>query len=714
MSVEITKDFFSEFSIPSYEDWKIEAEKALKGAPFDKKMYTPTYEGITLNPIYNKEDRDSLPTTKNQYSGAYPYLRGTSAAGYTKGTWYISQEIPYPTPEEFNAAAKNDLGRGQSALNIQLNKASAKISANAIKNGSDAYQGLYLSTVNDMEKAFDGIDLTKVPVYINAGTQSVAVTALFAAYCRKNGIDIKSVKGGIEMDVIGGLAGTGKACGSLDALFTEACKLTGWMKDNAPQMKSITINGAVFADGGASAVQELAFAMSSAVEYLRRFTEMGLTIDEIAPRFRFKFGIGQNFFMEIAKFRAARMLWAKIVKEFGGNEESQKIFMHTKSSNVNKTKYDPYVNLLRITSEAFSAVIGGCDSMHLSYVDEAFGLPNDFTRRITRNVQNVFADETHFKELVDPAGGSYYVEALTYQVTEKAWELFSTTEKDGGMIASLQGGKIQAAIKLVTDERNKNLEVRKDTLLGTNKYANLLEKPVTTAKVYGQEVFDSRMKAFNEFCNNRDSERVYGLLKNLTEEVKAQAGKCFDIAIDAAQAGASSNELLNIFKDMRGETTEVEPIKEYRAGAKFEELRQAAEDFKAANGDYPKVYLASFGAVRDWKGRSDFSLDFFQVAAFKAQESKGFNTNEDACKAFLESGAEIVVICSTDEKYPEFVPEFTKMVKEAKPSAKVVLAGYPKDHIDAFKAAGVDDFIHVKANAYEINYRMQKETGIRK
>ncbi len=714
MSVEITKDFFGEFPIPSYEDWKVAAEKALKGAPFDKKMYTETYEGITLSPIYNKEDRDSLPQMESQYSGAYPYLRGTSAAGYTNGTWFISQDIPYPTPEEFNAAAKNDLSRGQSALNIQLNKASAKISANAIKNANDAYQGLYLSNVNDMEKAFNGIDLTKVPVYINAGTQAVAATAQFAAFCRKNGIDIKSVSGSIEMDVIGELAGAGKVCGSLEALFLEACRLTGWMKENAPQMKSVTINGAVFADGGASAVQELAYAMSSAVEYIRRFMELGLSIDDIAPRFRFKLGIGQNFFMEIAKFRAARMLWAKIVKEFGGNEESQKIFMHAKSSTVNKTKYDPYVNLLRITSEAFSAVIGGCDSMHLAYVDDAYGLPNDFTRRVTRNVQNVFADETHFKELVDPAGGSYYVEVLTNQVAEKAWELFADTEKVGGMVASLQSGTVQNVINDVIAKRNKNLELRKDTLLGTNKYANLQEKPVTTAKVYGQEVFDNRMKAFSDFCNNRDSERVYGLLKNLTEEVKSQAGKCFDIAIDAAQAGASSSELLNIFKDMRGEATEVEPIKEFRAGAKFEELRQVAEDYKVANGDFPKVYLASFGAVRDWKARSDFSLDFFQVAAFKAVESKGFDNNEDACKAFLESGADIVVVCSTDEKYPEFVPEFTKMVKEAKPNAKVVVAGYPKEHIEAFKQAGVDEFIHVKANAYDITFNLQKETGIRK
>lgn len=707
MATDGNKRLLEEFAFPTYEEWREAAEKALKGVPFDKKMYTKTLEGITLQPIYTKDDIDKIPYTDSDFPGFYPYTRGGSASGYKKMPWKISQELPYPEPEKFNEAAVYDLERGQDALNIRINKNSALHS----QNESEVIDtGLYLSHKKDLEKAFKGIDLSKVPVYFDSGDFSPAAAAIFKAYLDERNIPANKAQGSFDYDPIASLAANGRININFEKTYDLMASYLKWADENLPGFKLIAANGSAFHNAGVNAVQELAYAIASGVEYIREMQARSIDIEKAAKKIRFKFSAGPHFFMEIAKFRAARAIWARIVKEFGGSGEAQKMSIHAETSNMNISKYDPYVNLLRNTTETLSIVLGGCDSVHVRFLDEQYGMPTEFSRHLSRNTQIIIREEAHVNDTVDPAAGSWFLETLTHSLMKTAWQEFQNIESNGGMSKVLLSGKIKSEVEKVIAERIKNLSLRKDTLLGTNKYANLMEKPVKSHGFPGNEVLESRIAAFNEATNSRDKDKVYRLLRQL-ESMELSEVNFLNTALEATREGAGIGEIMhNISR--HSEPVEAEALPQFRAGAIFEEIRGLSEAYKVKTGEFPKVYLANFGQLKEYKARADFAADFFQVGGFQFVSSKGFDNTDGAKNEFVNSGIPVVVICSTDDKYPAIVPSFCAMVKKEKPEAKIVLAGYPKDYIDEFKKSGVDYFIHMKANIYEILSEIQKETGL--
>lgn len=426
--------------------------------------------------------------------------------------------------------------------------------------------------------------------------------------------------------------------GMLDKPFEEELKeIATW--------NSVAVNAMIYHNSGGNAVQELAFALATGVEYLRQGESLGVDVETMAGKIKFSFAAGADFFMAIAKLRALRLLWAKVVAACGGSAEAQKARLFVSTSRWNRSKLDPYVNMLRDTTEALSAALAGADIINVNPFDSVVREPDEFSERIARNTQLILKEECHFDHVADPAGGSYYVEVLTAKLAEAAWTLFQEVEKAGGMIEALKAGIPQQQVKAAAKKKAGLVAQRRLSLIGVNVYANPTEKPL---------------------------------------EGKAPA---------PCRAGTG--------KVPSG----IETLARVRGAEPFENLR-------AAVGASPKnqVFLVNMGPLRQFKARADFSTGFFQAGGFKVLENRGFKTPGEALEAAKASGAPVAIICSTDDTYPELVPALAPALKAA--GLTVILAGYPAEQIEAFRQAGVDEFIHIRANCYEVLSGIATQLGI--
>lgn len=698
---------FDEFAPTSYEEWRKAVDKFLKGAPFEKRLVTKTYENIDLQPMYRQEDIADLPQIDG-LPGFAPYARGASPLGYVGGSWDVAQEIPCATPAAFNIALRADLERGQNAVNLILDHPTLHaVDADQAAAEEIGKDGLSISSLADLAQALEGVDLEATPIYVQANTSALSFTALLAALVQQQGKSLAKLRGAIGMDPLGHLACHGHLPRDLDGVYDAMAQLAGWAKANAPQLQTITVQGHPYHNGGASTTQELAFALATAVEYLRAMQARGLSIDDTAPRIRFAFSIGSNFFMEIARLRAARLLWAKIIQAFGGDSEAQKMRIHARTSSWNQTVYDPHVNLLRGTTEAFSAIVGGCDSLHISPFDELLRTPDDFSRRVARNTHTVLREETHITKTVDPAGGSWYVEHLTDAVARQTWAIFQEVEKQGGMNKALEASWPQGQVAEVAAKRAANLAKRKDIFVGTNVYANAKETRLEAPPVNVQAIQAERTTVLSQFRAAADAGRKQAALEHI-----AQSSDKVAAAIQAALAGATLGEIAQATRADAKPGPTLTPVCAQRGALPFERLREAVDAYIARVGQRPQVFLAVMGPLTQHKARADFATAFLGVGGFETIYPAGFNTPDEAAEAALASGAPAVVICSTDPTYPDIVPPLAQKLKQANSGLTVLLAGYPADHVDAFKAAGVDDFIHLNANCLALLTMLQKKMGV--
>ncbi len=699
-----TLDILQDFPAHTYEEWHLAAEKLLKGKPFDRTLIKKTYEGIDIQPIYFKEALDTLPHTQ-ALPGQPNYVRGNTAAGTTSRIWGIAQEITNAAPADFNAAARHDLGRGQTVLNMVLDK---DASSGKDPGENAGVCGVSIASAADMATALAEIDLNTTPIILQCGFSGIPATAMLIDAAQKAGIDLQALEGCILSDPLSSLASAGNLPLSLAKAYDEMAQLTLWAKEHAPRLRTIAVNVHPYQGSGSNAFQEIACALATGTEYIQALIERGLDIDDIAPRMFFTFAIGGDFFMEIAKFRAARINWSQVVDTFGGSDHSQQMYIHAKTSHWNKTHVDPWVNMLRVSTEAFSAIAGSVESIHIGPFDEVFRRPNEFSRRIARNVQIILKDEGHFDKVIDPAGGSWYVESITAQLAEKAWAAFQGFEAEGGMAKALKKGVPQQQIAEIAAQRAKNIATRKDRIVGTNMYPNLAEKTV------GAEDFDyaafrqKREKELAEASKNGSCGAVLATVKETAGEI---APDVVAAAINAADAGATIGEITAALRtDSAGES--VPPLNIHRASATFEQLRRTTEAWTAKTGKAPQIFMINMGPIPQHKARADFSTGFVNVGAFDTISNKGFASVDEAAEAALASGAKAAIICSTDADYPEIVPPLLEKIKAAQPDMMMILAGYPKEHIDAFKQAGIDEFIHIRANALEILQKLQKHLGV--
>ncbi len=659
-----------EFSAPSADEWRAAAVASLGGQPFEK-LISRTYEDIPLQPLYRREDTADLPFAQT-LPGQPPYLRGRMATGATQHGWAIAQEISEHDPAAFNAALIAALEHGQTAVTIRLD--------------DGAGVGLRLATAADAAVALRGVYLHGLPIILHAGPTALPLLALLVA-ARPAGTaegGPAELTGSIAADPLAALAETGALPLPLASAYDDMAAVAEWAATAAPGLATVAVRADLYHEAGGSAVHELAFALATGAAYLRALTERGVAIDTAAAAVALHFAIGGQFFMEVAKLRAARLLWTQVVAAFGASPAAGAPHIHTRTARRNKSAIDPHINMLRATTEALAAAVGGADSICVAPFDEPFRSPDDFSRRIARNVQIILQDEAHMKRLIDPAGGSYAVESLTDQLARAAWALFQEIERQGGMAAALENGFIQSSIAAVAGKRAAALAKRRDVLVGVNQFANPNEQLSAPSAPAVQPAAD-------------DAEREGPLPAGLAEGVAAAAR--LDAAIAAAAAGATRSQLATALRgDSAGAlpSPTATPLRLARAAEPFEALRRKALVA-------PRLFLANLGPPRQHKARADFTQGFFEVGGFRVITNNGFATPDEAAAAALASGAPAVAICSTDETYPELVPPLVAAIKAAAPQTVVILAGRPAEQVEALRAAGVDEFIYFGADSLKLN-----------
>lgn len=706
---------FDEFTEPTWDEWVEACNALLKGKPFDKIMYTKNYEGITFEPIYTRKGTDAVLPTDN-YPGMGDFLRGATVNGYVHEPWGIAQACDETLPAENNELLKEEIAKGSTVYNIKLDTATLNgIDVKDAEKPGDT--GVNLTTVEDMSVLLNGLDLKKYPIMIYTGAGAKGILALSAAALKGAGKEVKDLRGVIGADPIGELVKSGKTATSLSALYDEMAETIKYARANAPKLRTVFVNSDVYTNGGADSVQEVAYTFATAVEYVREMQKRGIELHDIAESLYFCFNQGANFFMEIAKLRALRMIWAAIMEAFGAELADRAIMVHGRSARFTKTVVDPYVNMLRNCTQTFSSVVGGVNTYDNPPFDELIRKGDVFSRRIARNLHVMLQEEFGMLSPIDAAGGSWGVETLTKQITEKIWVEFQKIEEKGGIVKALEAGYPQAQVADILAKRFKALEMRSDRAVGVNMYPNMTEEPLERREEDTPKLKKEREAAVAAYVADIDTNYLAG---------KLAAVETVEGAIEAFSNGATIGQVAAA--GCKAEAVEtVEAIAAHHWTERYEALRFDTEDYIKKTGKNVEVFLANMGPIPQHKARADFSTSFLQVGEFNVHLNNGFQDDEDKpgsryekCVEALKAGIDengtpydVAVICSTDATYPEDVPALAPMIKAANPNITLFLAGAaPKDLELVYKEAGVDDFISVKANCFATLKMLQKKKGM--
>lgn len=621
------RKLFSEFPPVTTQEWEEKIKADLKGADYEKNLIWKTDEGFNVKPYYRSEDIQGLEYLQS-LPGEPCFARGNKKRN---NNWIIRQDIPSKNVDEANRIAVDAVEKGVDAL---------------------SFCAIEITTYKQMNRLLANIDFLKTNINFMSSRSYPLTLELLIYEVNYREFDCEKISGSLNFDPISYLLIHGDFYISKENNFEEAEYLINTVHKKLPNLKAITVNGHYFPEAGSTIVQELAFSLASANDSLYELTSRGLSIDIVSQNLIFSFGIGSNYFLEIAKLRAARLLWTKIVEQYHPQEKkSLQMFIHSTTSFRNKTIYDPYMNMLRTTTEGMSAAIGNSDSISIAPFDLAFTDPDDFSVRIARNQQLILKEEAYLDKIVDPSAGSYFIENLTHSLVVHAWDLFLKIEDNGGFIECIKSGFIQNEIEASSRKKETDIASRKMVMIGTNQYPNLKE--------------------------------------SMLDKVVKQPSKTY-------QEPPAKYQKLNLT----------------RSAQPFEMLRLALEKFVASGKKKPAVYLLTFGNLTMRKARATFATNFFGCAGYEVLEDATFKTVEEGVKASLEAKAEIVVICSSDEEYATIAPSVAEEIKKVNPAIKVIVAGYPKEIQETLKLAGVDDFIHVRSNLVETLSKFHEMLGI--
>ena len=609
---------FTEFTAPTTQEWLDKIEVDLKGADFQKRLVWRTNEGFNVQPFYRREDLANLKTP-DALPGEFPFVRGNKK---DSNEWYVRQNIAVTDPAEANKKALDILMKGVDSIGFKLGHAE-------------------LST-EFIETLLKDIRLDCVEVSYRACMRhALQLADLLVAYFEKMGYDKEKIVGGVGFDPIERMLMKGK---DSTVLLPDMPKLVETLKDY-PNLRCVMVHSDLLNNSGAYIVQELGYALAWGNEYLQQLTDAGVDVDLAARKIKFYMGVSENYFMEIAKFRAARLLWAQIVKQYEPKCDCAcKMIINASTSTYNQTVFDSYVNLLRSQTEAMSAALGGVHSMVVTPFDAPYEKATDFSERIARNQQLLIKEESHFDRIVDPSAGSYYIEHLTDALAQEAWKIFLKIEDEGGFLAAVKAGTVQADINATNVKRHGDAAKRKEFLLGTNQFPNFTEK---------------------------------------SEGKEPMAVDCTAKHSDDADVPALTIS---------------------RMASDFETLRLTTE--KAAK--VPVAFMLTIGNLAMRQARAQFSCNFLACAGYKVIDNLGFKTVEEGVDAALAADADIVVICSSDDEYAEYaIPAF----KYLDGRAMFVVAGAPACTED-LKAAGIENYIHVKCNVLETLKEYNQKLGI--
>jgi methylmalonyl-CoA mutase len=661
----------NEFGASSYEEWRKLVDRDLAGAPFEKKLVKQV-AGVDIRPLYMQQDR----APEQGLPGFAPYRRGGFALGSVEMGWEVRHEVAQADPEAAAASILDALNGGVRGLTLRFDRATRFGSS---EHGAD---GLAVHDVDELERALGVTRLDWVPLALKAGAGALPVAAALVALAQKRGLKLSALSGSFGADPLGTLATAGSLPGSLEAALADTAALAAWTLEHAPRVRAISVDTAPYHEASADAAVEIAVALATGVTYLRALTDAGLSVDAAAGQIGFDLSIGRDVFVEIAKLRAARLTWAKVVAACGGSAESQVMVIHARTSLRTKTQRDPWVNMLRGTGESLAAAIGGADAITTLPFDCLLGESDDFAARMARNTQELLRHEAHLNRVVDPAGGSYYVEEITDQLARRAWQKFTAFEQAGGLPKVLSAGSLQKELAASLEAERKAVEARRLPITGVNEFPNVREAPVERPSA----------------DLARAGQRAQAAQKTAAPKLSASGAERFAQAVAAVAQGSA---LVSVRQGLdSGSPAAVPALRIERLAQPFENLRDIADRALASAGKRPAAFLVNLGPIPEHKARAGFAQNYFEAGGFVTLGNDGFSDPEAAAEAFVQSGAQVAVLCSSDSVYAELAVKTAEAL--VRREAKVIaLAGSPGEQEAAYRAAGITDFVFVGVNVVQ-------------
>lgn len=699
-----TLDPASLFPPARIEQWRALVDADLHGAPFDKRLVTHTYEGISLQPLYTRADlsRDD----PSGFSGMMPMTRGGRPLGNAENAWDLRQECTEPDPASANAIIRDELEGGATSILLRFD-ACARSALDPRNTGAalTALDGVAIHTLDDLDHVLDGVHLNMISVALEAGSAFIPAAALVAALWERRGVKAQACRAAFNADPIAGLARDGHLPCALPAAIHNAASLAAWTSARYPNSTSIRVGTAPYHHAGATATQDLAFSMATALEYLRAMTHAQIPIDDAARQLSFSYAIGCNIFLAIAKLRAARRLWARIAEACGASEPARRMAMHVRPSKRVLATRDPWINILRNTSCIFAAGVAGADAITSTPHDAPLGEPTELGRRLARNTSHLLVEECSLHRICDPAGGAYYIERLTDELCDKAWGIFQTIEGQGGMFTALQSGWVRTQIDSAFQPRARNIATRKDAIVGVSEFPdpNPLPKPRNIDRDRIARETASRLAAHIAARTPLPEAPA-----SLTNAAPANV----DHALDLARAGASIAEInARLWRGSDPPAHLELPIHVHPYAEPFEHLRQACDLYSDQCGVRPSVYLAALGPLAKRLPRVNFCKDLFIAGGFRVLGGDGDGDPIQLASAFAASGAPIAVICGSDDAYATTIPLLAPALHRAG-ARRVVLAGNPGANETAYRDAGVDRFAFVKCDVVSLLTDLLAEEGV--
>ncbi|HVI87359.1 MAG TPA: methylmalonyl-CoA mutase [Dongiaceae bacterium] len=678
-------------------DWRKLAAKELKAADPDGLNWT-TPEGITVKPLYTAADLEGLEVT-GTLPGMPPYVRGPRATMYANRPWTIRQYAGFSTAEESNAFYRENLRRGQMGLSVAFDLATHRgyDSDHPRVVGDVGKAGVAIDSVEDMKILFDGIPLDKMSVSMTMNGAVLPVLASFIVAGEEQGVPLNQLSGTIQNDILKEFMVRNTYIYPPAPSMRIVADIIEYTAQHMPKFNSISISGYHMQEAGATAVQELAFTIADGLEYVRAALSKGLKVDDFAPRLSFFFAIGMNFFMEIAKLRAARYLWAKLMKQFDPKDpQSLALRTHCQTSGVSLTEQDPYNNVVRTTIEALAAVLGGTQSLHTNALDEAIALPTPFSAGIARNTQLVIQEESGVPHVIDPLGGSYYIESLTDSLVKEAEKLIAEVEALGGMTKAVESGLPKLKIEEAAARRQARVDRGEDIIVGVNKYQSGQQAEIDVLDIDNTRVRDQQIARLQRIKASRNEAGVKAALAALTAAAKDGSGNLLALSVAAMRARATVGEVSSaleaVYSRHKAEIRSIAGVygAAYRDDPDFRAIEQRVRDFAKEEGRRPRLLVVKLGQDGHDRGAKIIATAFADLG-FDVDVGPLFQTPEEAARQAIENDVHVVGVSSQAAGHKTLVPQLIQALKaQGAGDIQVVCGGViPAQDYDMLKRAGV-------------------------
>ena len=663
-------------------EWeKVAKEADLKGKDVSSLNWNSP-EGILIKPLYTYEDLENLGNT-NTLPGIFPFIRGPRATMYSHQPWTVRQYAGFSTAEESNAFYRKNLAGGQKGLSVAFDLATHRgyDSDHERVTGDVGKAGVAIDSVEDMKILFDLIPLKDMSVSMTMNGAVIPILAMFIVAGEEQGAKVSELSGTIQNDILKEFMVRNTYIYPPKPSMKIIGDIIEYTSKNMPRFNSISISGYHIQEAGGNAVQELAYTLADGMEYVKTALDKGLAIDDFAPRLSFFFGIGMNFFMEIAKLRAARFFWAELIKPFNPKKPmSAALRTHCQTSGWSLTEQDPYNNVIRTTIEAMAAVLGGTQSLHTNALDEAVALPTEFSARIARNTQLIIQNETHIPRVIDPLGGSYYIESLTHSIITEAKKLFDEVQAHGGMANAVEAGLPKMKIEESAAKRQALIDQGLDVIVGVNKFKLKTEDKMEILDIDNTAVREKQIARLNEIKAKRDTAAVNAALNAITEASQSGKGNLLELAVEAARKRATLGEISYAMEKVFGRHQAV--IRTIsgvysslnQENDKFQTVIKRVEEFAKGEGRRPRMLVAKMGQDGHDRGAKVISTSFADMG-FDIDVAPLFQTPAEVAKQAIENDVHIIGVSSQAAGHKTLIPELVEILKKENASDILIIAG---------------------------------------